>query len=96
MANVGSAGAMAEMREVQAATRTLGIEVASFEIRRAQDIAPAFEELKGRADALYILPDPVLFTNRLRINTLALGARLPTMHGVAITSLRPPLPVPGM
>ena len=27
-----------------------------------------------------ILPDPLLFTHRLRINTLALGMRLPTMH----------------
>jgi putative tryptophan/tyrosine transport system substrate-binding protein len=43
-------------------------------------IAPAFEGLKGRADALYVLPDPLINTNRLRINILALGARLPTMH----------------
>ena len=47
-----------------------------------EDIAPAFEALKGRADALYVVPDPLVFTNRIRINTLALGARLPTMHGV--------------
>jgi putative ABC transport system substrate-binding protein len=25
--------------------------------------------------------DPLVTTNRIRINTLALGARLPTMHG---------------
>jgi len=31
---------------------------------------------------LYVLPVPVLFANRARINTLALGARLPTLHGV--------------
>jgi putative ABC transport system substrate-binding protein len=30
----------------------------------------------------YVCPDPLLFTNRLRINTLALGGRVPTMHGV--------------
>ena len=52
------------------------------EIRRAEDIAPAFEALKGRADALYIVLDPVMITNRIRINTLALAARLPTMHTV--------------
>jgi ABC-type uncharacterized transport system substrate-binding protein len=69
-----------DMRQAEAAARTLGLETASLEIRRAEDIAPAFEGLKGRADALYILPDPLLFTHRLRINTLALGARLPTMH----------------
>ena len=38
-----------------------------------------FEALKGRADALYVAPDSLLFANRIRINTLALGARLPTM-----------------
>jgi len=51
-----------------------------FEIRRAEDIALAFEGLKGRTDALYPLADPLLFTHRLRINTLALGVRLPTMY----------------
>ena len=50
--------------------------------RRAEDIAPAFEALKGRAEALFVLPDPLVNTNRVRINTLALGARLPTMHGL--------------
>ena len=54
----------------------------SVEIRRAEDIAPALEALKGRADALYVPSDPLVNTNRIRINTLALGARLPTMHGV--------------
>ena len=51
-----------------------------FEIRRAEDIALAFEGLKGGMDALYPLADPLLFTHRLRINTLALGVRLPTMY----------------
>ena len=46
-----------------------------------EDIAPAFEALKGRAEALYVAIDPLVNTNRIRINTLALAARLPTMHG---------------
>ena len=41
---------------------------------------PAFETLKGRADALYVCNDPLVNTNRIRINTLALGARLPTVY----------------
>ena len=82
MANVGNPAAVLEMGEVQAAARTLGLEVATFEIRRAEDIAPAFEALKGRADALYVCSDPLVITNRIRINTLALGARLPTMYGI--------------
>ena len=80
LANPDNSYVALELREVQAAARMLDLEVALFEIRRAEDIALAFEGLKGRADALYIMPDPLLFTNRLRINTLALGARLPTMH----------------
>ncbi len=82
LANPENSYVILEVREVQAAARTLGLEVALFEIRRAEDITPAFEGLKGGVEALYILPDPLLFTNRLRINTLALGARLPTMHGL--------------
>src|SRR6266566_6149110 len=69
------------MGEVQAAAGTLGLEVAALEIRRAQDIAPAFEALKGRNQALYVCTDALANTNRVRINILAAGARLPTMHG---------------
>src|SRR5262245_50925103 len=81
MANVGFPDAVQEMGEVQAKAKTLGLELAILEIRRSEDIAPAFDGLKSRADALYVCPDPLLFSNRLRINTLALGARLPTMCG---------------
>jgi putative ABC transport system substrate-binding protein len=81
LGNTGNPFTVLEIGEVQAAASTLGLEVATFEIRRAEDIAPAFEALKGRAEALYVATDPLLNTNRLRIVILALGARLPTMHG---------------
>jgi putative ABC transport system substrate-binding protein len=80
LANVDFPGAMQEMGEVQAAARTLGLEVVALEIRRAEDIAPAFDALKGRADALYVCGDTLVFTNRIRINILAAGARLPTIY----------------
>ena len=82
MVNVASPGSVLEMGEVQAAARALGLEVLTLEIRRAEDIASAFETLKGRAEALYVAPEPLVAANRVRINTLALGARLPTMHGL--------------
>src|SRR5215471_2011528 len=82
MANVGAPNAMLDMREVVAAARTVGVEVVTLEIQRAADIAPAFDALKGRADALYVCGEPLVNTNRVRINTLALGARLPTMFGL--------------
>jgi len=81
MANVGVANAIMEMGEVQAAARTIGLDVATFEIRQTRDIEPAIEAFKNRAEALYVQGDPLFTSNRLRINTLALGARLPTMHG---------------
>jgi putative ABC transport system substrate-binding protein len=79
MANAGSPVSLLEMREVEATARRLGHEVATFEIRRADDILPAFDALKGRADALYLCGDPLVDTNRIRIITLALGARLPSI-----------------
>jgi putative ABC transport system substrate-binding protein len=82
LANVGYPASMLEMGEVQAVASTLGLDAVRLEIRRAEDIAPAFEALKGRADALYVCVDGLTITNRIRINTLALGARLVTMHGV--------------
>jgi putative ABC transport system substrate-binding protein len=80
MGNVGNPFTVQEFDEVQAAARTLGLEVDILEIRRAQDIAPAIEALKGRADALYVCADPLIITNRVRIHTLALVVRLPTIY----------------
>jgi putative ABC transport system substrate-binding protein len=78
--HVGASIAKLEIAEVEAAAQKLGLEVVTSEIRRAEDIAPALEAFMGRADALYVLTDPLLFVNRMRINILALGARLPTIH----------------
>jgi putative tryptophan/tyrosine transport system substrate-binding protein len=78
MVNVDYPSAVLEMGEIQTAAGMLGLEVAPLEIRRAEDIAPAFEALKGRAEALYVIGDALVMTHRVRINTLALAARLPT------------------
>jgi putative tryptophan/tyrosine transport system substrate-binding protein len=82
MFNVDAPASVLETREIQATARTHGLEVATFEFRRAEDIALALDAHKGRTDALYVVIDPLTHTNRVRINTLALGARLPTMHGM--------------
>jgi putative ABC transport system substrate-binding protein len=79
IANSNNPSAAAEMRDVQATARTLGIDAVIAEIRHPNDIAPAFDAFKGRVDALYVCNDPLVTTNRIRINILALGARLPTM-----------------
>ena len=81
MANVSNPFTVLELGEVQAAAGTLGLELVTLEIRHAQDIVPAFEALKGRSEALYVSTDGLINTNRIRINILAVGARLPTMYG---------------
>jgi putative tryptophan/tyrosine transport system substrate-binding protein len=80
LANVGNPAVVLDMREVQATARTLGLEVLTLEIHRGEDIVPAFETLNGRAEALYVVIDALVNTYRSRVNTLALAARLPTMH----------------
>ncbi len=80
LANVDNPASVRELDQVKAAARTLGLETATPEIRRAEDIAPAFAEIKGRAEALYQCVDTVLLTQRTLIATLAQAAHLPTMH----------------
>jgi putative tryptophan/tyrosine transport system substrate-binding protein len=77
--DAGNTQPVLEMDETRAAARTLSLEVAPLEIRRAEDIAPVFETLKAQADALYVVVDQLVVANLTRILTLALGARLPTM-----------------
>jgi len=80
MANVGNSNAVLELGGAHAAARTLGLEAATSELRRAEDIMPAFEALKDRADAVYVVAEPLVFTNRARIHTLAMAARLPAIY----------------
>jgi putative ABC transport system substrate-binding protein len=80
MVDFGNPQPVLEMGEVQAAARTLGVEVSPLAILRAEDIGPAFDALKVQtAEALYVVNDALINANRTRIITLALGARLPTI-----------------
>ena len=79
MINSDYSGGVTERGEIDEAARTLGVEIVPLPIRRVEDIASAFEGLKGRAEAFYTTGDSLVNTHRLRINTFALAARLPTM-----------------
>ena len=79
LVDVGYPSAVLELRELQTAARALGLEIAPLEILRAEDIAPAFATLGGKANALFVSQDALTVANHMRIITLALGARLPTM-----------------
>jgi len=80
MGNASNPVIVAEMGEFQKAANALGLGSGIFEIRRTEDIAPAFEAIKGRAEALYVCQDLLTLTNRARINTWAVGVHLPVMH----------------
>ena len=80
MGNVGYSAVSLEMREVEAAARTLGLEIETAELRGAADISPAFDAFKSKVQALYVCTDGLVTTNSVRINTLAAGAHLPTMY----------------
>ena len=79
--NAGNPGPKQEMRDVRAIAARISVETSEMEIQRAEDIAPAFAAIKGRAQALYVTADALFYTHRTRINALALDARLPTVHG---------------
>jgi ABC-type uncharacterized transport system substrate-binding protein len=79
----GYRASIAENGQVQAMARTLGLEASAHEIRRAEDIAPVFDALKGQADALYVVENALIASNDTPIVTLALHARLPTIFNSA-------------
>ena len=79
MANANSSEAMLERHAVEQNARAVGLDVASLEIRRAQDIVPAFDTLKSGTDALYVVVEGLIAANSTRIITLASGAHLPTI-----------------
>ena len=79
MANADYPPSMRELDGVETAARPLGIETIALKIRQAADIAPAFEVLKGRAQALYVVGETLTSANQVQIHSFALAARLPTM-----------------
>jgi putative tryptophan/tyrosine transport system substrate-binding protein len=82
LVNVDNPGAVLETGEVKVTANKLEIEIVTSEIRRDEDITPVFDALKGRAEALYVVNEALANNNRIRINSLSLAARLPTMHGI--------------
>jgi putative ABC transport system substrate-binding protein len=80
MANPASRNAALEAAELRSSAPAVGVETALLEIWRAEDVAPSLEALKRSAQALYVSPDPLVFSYRGAISTLALDLRLPTMY----------------
>jgi putative ABC transport system substrate-binding protein len=80
LANVANPGTALEFEAAQVAAHALSLDPIRLEIQRGEDIPAAIGSLNGRADALYVCADAIVNSNRVRINTLALEARLPVMH----------------
>jgi putative tryptophan/tyrosine transport system substrate-binding protein len=70
-----------EASEVRSVASALGFGVAVTQVRAAEEIDAAFGALAGRADTIYVVTDPLINENRLRINALALAKRIGTIYG---------------
>jgi ABC-type uncharacterized transport system substrate-binding protein len=81
LADADNPAEMLEVHEIKEFARELGLELTIPEVHQPQDITAAFEGLNNRADAIYVLFGGLENTNQVEINTRALQARLPTMHG---------------
>src|SRR6476646_3478409 len=79
MFNADNTQPVLEMGEAQGEARRLGLEIIPVAIRRTDDIAPAFQNLKAKADAVYVAVDQLIVANRPSILALAVGERLPTV-----------------
>jgi len=80
--NAADVSARADMTELPASARSFGFELFPLEIRRTEDVVPAIQSLKGRADAVYVVIDPLITVTQSQLNAAALEARLPIMHGI--------------
>ena len=82
MADATYAQTVLEMNTIQALARKFEIDSIPLEIRRTEDIEPAFARLKSQqADALYVVINELLNANRLLIVTSAQAAKLPSIYG---------------
>ena len=79
--NPNQPGQSAAFKETQIAARALRVNLISTEVRNRDDIEKAFSEIaKERAQALFELPDPLIFVNRQLITEFASKYKLPAMY----------------
>ncbi len=71
------------VREIEVAARTLGMQLQRLEAERPTDFEAAFgAATRGRAAALLVLEDPLMFAYRPTIVGLAARSRLPAAYGL--------------
>jgi ABC-type uncharacterized transport system substrate-binding protein len=81
LSNMGTPNSPPQWKEIQNAARSLGIEAQLVDVRRPQDLGPAFDAAsRQHADALVIGQDGLLQSNRRLIADLAATHRLPAIY----------------
>src|SRR5215469_15906018 len=81
LVNVAS-GVIIDREELESTCKTLGIKTVPAEVRSPNDLDAAFQSLANdRVQAVIVLVDGMLFSERKRIASLAAAARLPAIYG---------------
>ena len=71
----------AVLREVESASRTLGLTLHEIEVRKPIELDSAFERMTAwRAEALLVLPHPMFVAQRMHIVELAAKHQLPSTY----------------
>lgn len=78
--NPANASTPLELHEVEAACKKVSLQLETRQVGQAEDIGAAIQALKPRAQALYVPQDPLLNSNKERLNAAALAARLATLY----------------
>jgi putative tryptophan/tyrosine transport system substrate-binding protein len=69
------------LRETELAAGGFGLKLQYLEVARTEDIETAFRvATKGRADAVLVLPNPILTPHRVLVADLAVKSRLPVVY----------------
>jgi len=72
------------LRDIEAAARTLAVDIQVFTVTGADDVAPAFRDAKGRVGAVLVFSEQVANLLSDQISALALSSRLPTVGGARV------------
>jgi len=71
-----------EIENLKAAASSLSIELSFVGARTPEEFGPAFSVFsRARAQALYVVQDPIFYTHRMTLFKLASKARLPVIYG---------------
>jgi putative ABC transport system substrate-binding protein len=71
-----------ELKEMEAAARTLGLKLQALEVRAPENFQNAFTSLaRDRANALILVRDPLIDSHHFRILDFTIEHRLPSIHG---------------